>query len=65
MKTVKIELQTLCDLADAARRRSVGRWRGFLGMTVEQLEQVYGHHHPDYQQEARDDCSGPDSRVQR
>jgi hypothetical protein len=22
----------------------------FLGMTVEKLEQVYGHHHPDLQQ---------------
>src|SRR5262249_18643378 len=25
---------------------------GFLGMTVQQLEQGYGHHHPDYQQQA-------------
>ncbi|MFL6795814.1 MAG: site-specific integrase [Xanthobacteraceae bacterium] len=25
---------------------------GFLGMTVQQLERSYGHHHPDYQQEA-------------
>ena len=25
---------------------------GFLGMTVEMLERVYGHHHPDYQREA-------------
>jgi integrase len=25
---------------------------GFLGMTVEQLERTYGHHHPDYQREA-------------
>jgi integrase len=25
---------------------------GFLGMTVQQLEQGYGHHHPDYQHEA-------------
>jgi hypothetical protein len=25
---------------------------GFLGMTVQQLEQGYGHHHADYQQEA-------------
>ena len=22
---------------------------GFLGMTVKQLEETYGHHHPDYQ----------------
>ena len=25
---------------------------GFLGMTVQQLEQGYGHHHPDYQEAA-------------
>jgi integrase len=25
---------------------------GFLGMTVQQLEAGYGHHHPDYQEEA-------------
>lgn len=25
---------------------------GFLGMTVEQLEATYGHHHPDFQEEA-------------
>jgi len=25
---------------------------GFLGMTVEQLERTYGHHHPDYQEQA-------------
>jgi integrase len=25
---------------------------GYLGMSVEMLERVYGHHHPDYQQEA-------------
>lgn len=30
------------------------RWQaaGFLGMTVEQLEEGYGHHHPDFQEEA-------------
>jgi hypothetical protein len=25
---------------------------GFLGMTVETLERVYGHHHPDFQKAA-------------
>jgi integrase len=32
----------------------VNKWElaGFLGMTVETLETVYGHHHPDYQQHA-------------
>ncbi len=25
---------------------------GFLGMTAQQLERAYGHHHPDFQQEA-------------
>ena len=29
-----------------------GRSPGFLGMTVEMLERVYGHHHPDFQREA-------------
>src|SRR6516225_411590 len=36
-------MQAGVDLWDAA---------GFLGMTVQQLEHGYGHHHPDYQQEA-------------
>jgi hypothetical protein len=28
----------------------VSMWRaaGFLGMSVETLDRVYGHHHPDY-----------------
>jgi hypothetical protein len=28
----------------------VGKWEaaGFLGMTVEMLDRVYGHHHPDH-----------------
>jgi integrase len=32
----------------------VNKWElaGFLGMTVETLENVYGHHHPDYQRHA-------------
>jgi hypothetical protein len=25
---------------------------GWLGMTVETLEEKYGHHHPDFQEEA-------------
>ena len=25
---------------------------GFLGMTAQQLEQGYGHHHPEYQEQA-------------
>ena len=35
-------------------QKGVNLWEaaGFLGMTVQQLEQGYGHHHPDYQQEA-------------
>jgi hypothetical protein len=30
------------------------RWQaaGWLGMTLEQLENGYGHHHPDFQEEA-------------
>jgi integrase len=35
-------------------QRGVDLWQaaGFLGMTVETLEQVYGHHHPEFQREA-------------
>jgi integrase len=36
-------MQMGCNVWDAA---------GFLGMTVQQLEQGYGHHHPDYQEQA-------------
>jgi integrase len=31
---------------------------GFLGMTVKQLEQTYGHHHPDYQRGAAEALGG-------
>lgn len=35
-------------------QKGVNLWdaAGFLGMTVQQLEQGYGHHHPDYQDQA-------------
>jgi len=33
-------MQRWCDMWEAA---------GYLGMTVETLEEVYGHHHPDHQ----------------
>jgi integrase len=35
-------------------QKGVNLWdaAGFLGMTVQQLEQGYGHHHPDYQEQA-------------
>jgi integrase len=35
-------------------QKGVSLWdaAGFLGMTVQQLEQGYGHHHPDYQRGA-------------
>jgi integrase len=35
-------------------QKGVNLWdaAGFLGMTVQQLERAYGHHHPDYQAEA-------------
>jgi integrase len=35
-------------------QKGVNLWdaAGFLGMTVQQLEQGYGHHHPDYQGQA-------------
>jgi integrase len=31
---------------------------GFLGMTVETLQEVYGHHHPDFQSDAAQGVSG-------
>jgi hypothetical protein len=31
---------------------------GFLGMTVKQLEETYGHHHPEYQREAAEALGG-------
>jgi integrase len=31
---------------------------GWLGMTVEQLEATYGHHHPDFQEEAAEAFGG-------
>jgi hypothetical protein len=35
-------------------QRGVKTWQaaGFLQMTQETLERVYGHHHPDYMREA-------------
>jgi integrase len=35
--------------------RGVGPWEAakYLGMTVETLERVYGHHHPDYLMNAK------------
>jgi integrase len=41
-------------------QRGVGLWdaAGFLGMTVQQLEATYGHHHPDYQRGAADALGG-------
>src|SRR5262249_32263239 len=34
---------------------------GFLGMTVQQLEAGYGHHHPDFQQDAIAALGGPNA----
>jgi integrase len=42
-------MQSGVDLWDAA---------GFLGMTAKQLEETYGHHHPDYQREAAEALGG-------
>jgi integrase len=43
-------------------QRGVDPWQaaGFLGMTVQTLEQVYGHHHPDFQHES---AQGLSSKV--
>jgi integrase len=43
------QMQAGTDLWEAA---------GWLGMTVEQLEQNYGHHHPDFQEEAAEAFGG-------
>jgi integrase len=36
-------------------QRGVDAWEAakYLGMTVETLERVYGHHHPDYLKQAK------------
>jgi integrase len=41
-------------------QKGVDLWdtAGFLGMTVQQLEQTYGHHHPDFQREAAEALGG-------
>jgi hypothetical protein len=41
-------------LVDAARREAAG----WLGMTLEQLENGYGHHRPDFREEAAEAFSG-------
>jgi integrase len=38
---------------------------GFLGMTVQQFEETYGHHHPDYMGEARAALDRPPMLRQR
>lgn len=35
---------------------------GLLGMTTEQLERTYGHHHPDFQRDAAEKLSGATKR---
>jgi integrase len=41
-------------------QRGTDRWEaaGWLGMTLEQLEEGYGHHHPDFQEEAAEAFGG-------
>jgi integrase len=41
-------------------QQGVNLWdaAGFLGMTVQQLEQGYGHHHPEYQEQAVEALGG-------
>jgi Tfp pilus assembly protein PilE len=45
----------------------VRRWlfeaSGFLGMTVQTLESVYGHHHPDFQHAAANSFSQKSSTL--
>ena len=42
-------------------RVGIDLWRAarFLGMTAKQLEETYGHHHPDFQDEAANAPRGP------
>jgi integrase len=41
-------------------QQGTDRWQaaGWLGMTLEQLENGYGHHHPDFQEEAAERIGG-------
>ena len=41
-------------------QKGTDRWQaaGWLGMTLEQLEDGYGHHHPDFQEEAAEAFGG-------
>ena len=41
-------------------QQGTDRWQaaGWLGMTLEQLENGYGHHHPDFQEEAAEAFGG-------
>jgi hypothetical protein len=42
-------------------QQGIDKWQasGFLAMTEETLERVYGHHHPDYLREAAEALSRP------
>lgn len=44
-----------------AMQRGVDRWQacGFFGLTMETLEEVYGHHHPDFQDSVVRTVSAP------
>jgi hypothetical protein len=45
----------------------VDKWvaSGFLAMSMETLERVYGHHHPDYQGEAAEAIGRRPQNVRR
>src|SRR5262249_190238 len=47
-------------------QNGVSMWRaaGFLGMSVETLDRVYGHHHPDYFSEAAEAIGRKPTRNQ-
>jgi hypothetical protein len=51
-------LRHTCATWLAQRRVPIHEICGFLGMTRETFEQVYGHHHPDYQAAAVNALSG-------
>jgi integrase len=47
-------------------QNGVSMWRaaGFLGMSVETLDRVYGHHHPDYLSDAAEAIGRKPNRNQ-
>jgi integrase len=63
----KITPHTLRHTAETwLMQNGVSMWRaaGFLGMSVETLDRVYGHHHPDYFSDAAEAIGRKPNRNQ-